>query len=275
MEFHKLHETLGAEVRGLDLLGPLSDAEVEDLRAALAEHQLLLFRVGRQMPPDRQVEVASWFGTPVGGHGQICSVLRNDNPSGAVVLKFHSDFTYTDSPLTGLCLHAIEVPRNGTTTTFLSGAHAWATLPADAQRQLASMTVRHVQDTSIMSEDLPVFFADQPVCLHHPVIKRPVLLVTEYHARQINELPAEESRDVLSRLFEHLYRPENIYVHDWRLHDLIVWDNLAIQHARPFRAAPEDGPRALQRVALGTIDYEDLVARARERARGGDGVAVQ
>ena len=31
----------------------------------------------------------------------------------------------------------------------------------------------------------------------------------------------------------HLYRGEGIYEHDWRKHDLVAWDNIAIQHARP------------------------------------------
>jgi taurine dioxygenase len=266
MELQRLHETLGAEVRGVDLLGEVSPAEIEALRAALAEHQLLLFRLDRPMAPERQVDFAGSFGPVLRGDGdRNWSVLRNDSAAGRVELKFHSDFTYTDDPIQRICLHAIELPPGGTATAFVSGVHAWGTLPADLQDLLAPMTLRHVQDGSITAADLPVFVADHPVRFDHPQVGRPVLLVTEYHARRIHELPEARSREVLDRLFAHLYRPQSIYVHHWRLHDLIIWDNLAIQHARPASAEPQDGPRALQRVALGQADYEELVARARRR----------
>jgi taurine dioxygenase len=277
MEFRRLHETLGAEVRGFDLLGPVSEREVNELRMALAEHQLLLFRPGRHMPPERHVEVASWFGRPMRGGGMLCSVLRNDDPAGAERLKFHSDFTYTDSPVRRICLQAIEVPPSGTATAFMSGVHGWATLPAELQDKLAGLTLRHVQNSSLTIGDLPVFVADHPIRYDHPDVKRPVLLVTEYHATRINELPPEESEAMIARLLAHLYRPANIYIHDWRLYDVVLWDNLAIQHSRPVRAAPEDGPRALQRVAIGEADYEELIerARTRERAEGLAGAAAQ
>ena len=49
-------------------------------------------------------------------------------------------------------------------------------------------------------------------------------------------------------LFEHLYRPENIYEHRWRMGDFVMWDNLACQHARG--EVSNVGPRTLQRVVL-------------------------
>ena len=269
MDIRNLHENFGAEVRGFDLLadtGATSRAEIDELRAALAHHQLLLVRSPKQMSPDRQVEIASWFGRPAKNDGKNqWSVLRNDEAAGSARLPFHSDFTYTDSPIKAISLHAIEVPRGGTATSFLSGVHAWATLPCDLQELLSPMTVRHVHDSSLVSGDLPVFIADQPVRFEHPRIMKPVLLVTECHSRRINELSPEMSEATLSRLFEHLYRPQNIYVHEWRLYDLLLWDNLAVQHARPVRSEPDKGGRALQRVALNEVDYPELIERARRR----------
>jgi len=269
VEIRKLHETFGAEVQGLDLLGSVTEADVEALRAALAEHHLLLFRIGAHMPPERQVEVAGWFG-PVAVNGEKpWSVLRNDSRAGSDRLPFHCDFTYTDAPIQAISLHAIELPDGGASTSFVSGAHAWATLPPDLQAELSPMTVRHVHDSSIVSSDMPVFFADQPVRFEHPRAKRPVLLVTEYHARRINELAPEASEAMLARLFAHLYRPDRIYDHRWRLHDLLVWDNLAVQHARRATADPGEGARALQRVVSSEVGYAELVERARRRQAAG------
>jgi alpha-ketoglutarate-dependent taurine dioxygenase len=39
---------------------------------------------------------------------------------------------------------------------------------------------------------------------------------------------------LLEALFEHLYAPEDkVLAHHWRTGDLVLWDNLALQHARP------------------------------------------
>jgi alpha-ketoglutarate-dependent taurine dioxygenase len=40
-----------------------------------------------------------------------------------------------------------------------------------------------------------------------------------------------------------------VYVHDWQLRDLIIWDNHALQHARAYIGTEE--PRTLRRVCVG------------------------
>jgi taurine dioxygenase len=267
MEIHRLHDTFGAEVRGLDLTGPVSQADVEALKAALAEHQLLLFRRDAPIPPERQVEVSGWFGPLAQNGEELWSVLHNDTPAGSERLPFHCDFTYTDSPIKAISLHAIDLPAGGSSTTFVSGVHAWASLPADLQDKLSPLTVHHVHRTSLSGAGLPVFAADHPLRFDHPRVGKPVLLATEYHARRINELPPDESEAMLARLFAHIYRPESIYEHRWRLYDLLIWDNLAVQHARPARTAPSEGVRALQRVALNEVGYAELIERARRQER--------
>lgn len=264
LKIRGLHQNFGAEISGIDLLGAPSQADIAAVQRALAAYQLLVFRFDQPIPPDRQVEITSWFGRPVKNNGdKAWSVLHNKDPAGAARLAFHSDFTYTDSPIKVISLQAIEVPSSGTSTSFLSGVHAWETLPAHLQALLSPMTVRHVQDSSLVSHDLPIFIADQPVRYDHPRMQKPVLLVTEYHARRINELSPEKSGEVLALLFQHLYRPENVYVHDWRLYDFLLWDNLAVQHSRTQRADPRQGARAMQRVAINEESYEALIARAR------------
>jgi hypothetical protein len=65
-----------------------------------------------------------------------------------------------------------------------------------------------------------------------------------------------------------------VYVHDWQLHDFVIWDNLAVQHARLAEAAIADGARALQRVTINEVTYPELIERAREQQRRRAGVDV-
>jgi taurine dioxygenase len=43
----------------------------------------------------------------------------------------------------------------------------------------------------------------------------------------------QESDELLGVLFDHLYDKSKEMAHHWREGDLVVWDNIALQHARP------------------------------------------
>ena len=278
MRFARLHDAMGAEVLDFDVLAPDIAGQVEDLKGALDEYQLLLFRGGQPIPPDRQVEMTSWFGPPAdnAGTGQLWSVLHNDDDAGRRKLPFHSDFTYTESPIKIISLHAIELPAGGSSTSFASGVHAWATLPPDRQQLLTGMTLRHRHIPTVgvggsrQTGDEPAhplqppkeFVAEHPVRLLHPRTGQPVLFVTEYHADRVYEVDPEESDRLLREILGHMYEPDNVYVHRWQLYDFLIWDNLALQHARQDAADIEAGPRAMQRVALNEVTYPELIARA-------------
>lgn len=262
MNVRQLRPDFGAEIIDFDIHGSSSSADIEQLRAALDQHQLLLLRSQQKIPPERQVEICSWFGPPMNNGKGSWSVLHNDEASGRIRLPFHSDFSYTEGPIKVISLHAIEVPEGGTTTSYVSGMCAWASLPDELKQQLASMTLHHRHISSI-GTDWPEFTADHPVCKSHPRTGRPILFVTEHHADRINELQLDASRATLERLFLHLYAPAHVYTHQWQLHDLIIWDNLALQHGRPDVAEPAKGIRAMQRVAINEVSVSELVARAR------------
>ncbi len=271
MEFRPLHADLGVEVTGFDLQRGGTAAEVAELRRAYDQHQMLLFRGGGRLSHERHVEIAGWFGPPGpvdnSGQGHFVSVLQNEEPAGSLQLPFHSDLTYTDCPIKAICLQAIEVPANGTSTTFVSSMAAWDRLPAELQDELADKTLRHLHISNVSAYDWPDFVAEHPVRFVHPRTGRTILLVTEHHADRILELSEAESRAVIDRLFGTIYAPEAKYEHQWQLDDVLVWDNLAVQHARTKRSDPSEGKRALQRVALAEVGLQELIERARERQK--------
>lgn len=269
MRFRPVHPEFGAEVLDFDVQRGGSPQEIEALRRAYDEHGLLLFRGGGRISPERHVEIARWFGPPApianDGKGNLVTVLQNDDSAGRLELLFHSDLTYTDTPIAAICLHAIAVPPGGTSTSFISNGAAWNRLPPRLQDELADKTLRHVYDTRMPGYDWPRFVAEHPVRLLHPRTGRPLLLVTEHHADRILELDETRSRALLRELFTYLYAPAARYQHWWQLDDLVMWDNLALQHARTEEANPSKGKRALQRVALAAVSFAELLARARER----------
>ena len=85
-----------------------------------------------------------------------------------------------------------------------------------------------------------------------------VLYVTQVMTREILELPSEESEDLLEELFAHLYAPERVYEHEWREDDLVIWDNIATQHARP-NVTLEGPARTFDKVGLPMpVDVESV-----------------
>ena len=71
-----------------------------------------------------------------------------------------------------------------------------------------------------------------------------------YYGRYIAKTVEEESRDLLRAVFDHLYRPESVYEHFWRNGDIVIWDNIALQHMRG--SLKNCGRRILQRAIVGT-----------------------
>ncbi|MCG8547767.1 MAG: TauD/TfdA family dioxygenase, partial [Alphaproteobacteria bacterium] len=73
----------------------------------------------------------------------------------------------------------------------------------------------------------------------HPVTGRKSLYLSS-HAGTIVGWPMPEARCFLRDLIEEATRPELVYTHEWRRHDLVVWDNRQTMHrARRFNDTEE------------------------------------
>jgi taurine dioxygenase len=73
------------------------------------------------------------------------------------------------------------------------------------------------------------------------------------------------AREVLDSLFQYLYDPSNIYEHRWEVGDLVVWDNIAVQHSRG--PIPAGCRRRFRRVAIGTSTPQFVSAMRAVRDR--------
>ena len=227
----------------------------------------MLFR-GQQLSGERQVEVLSWFGPvlaeKMGAYGYVSNVIE-----GAVVpeggLSFHSDFAFTPDPLEGISLHAIAVPASGAPTRFADAVRVVDRLSADLRARLERARILNVFDFGAPA-DGRMRVADlapgSPSCVHdaigrHRITGEPVVLAGEMHTDCVLGMGPDESEALLDELFAHLYAPDNVYEHEWAVGDLVIWDNLALQHGRP--AFPDDEERTLQRVVLGTKGAAEIV----------------
>jgi taurine dioxygenase len=84
-----------------------------------------------------------------------------------------------------------------------------------------------------------------------------LLSVNEMQTDRIIGLDPSESEETLEALWALLYAPENTYSHHWRVGDLVLWDNIAVQHGRP--APPRHAARTMRRVTMAERSVFDLV----------------
>ncbi len=247
----------GAEVRGLDLREAQPVETQAILRAALTEHALLFLR-DQDLARDDLFRFATMFGNisdqgeAAGGYNYVSNVnAPGINAAGEVTLttgngelEFHLDHCFQESPLKAIVLHAIEVPNEGGDTLFTDMRAITRRLPPALVAQLKGRTIRHRSPTRTGNPE-----ATHPVMLEHPVSGVPLLFFSKMHAMEIHGLSKEASDALIKELPTYIGRPETTLRHTWRPNDLVIWDNLVLQHARTNFDPAER--RHLQRVQIG------------------------
>ncbi len=266
-EIVDLPAPLGAEVRGLDLHRPLTGDEVDRLLEAFDRRHLLLFRA-QDLSGDEQVRLCRHFGpiSPEGrdGYGYVSNV----HPDGILqegAIRFHSDLAFTHDPVHALSLHAQEVPSDGAPTLFADATGVLERMQPSLRVRLEQHSIVNVYDFTLPTDRR---MRERDLAPGSPVVERamvaphsrtgvPVVNANALQTDRIVGLAEDESEALLAELFEALYAPDNVLVLDWNVGDLVIWDNLAIQHERPDFPVLE--PRTMQRVCIHDKSLLDLV----------------
>jgi taurine dioxygenase len=253
---------LGVQVSGVDLSASLSTDVAAELRRLFAAHSLLLFR-DQTLSPDDQHRLVSSLGEvsiallppPRSDGDEVGFFLSSEYADGRGELEPHSDHCFLDRPLWGISLYALAAPQTGGETIFTSATGACRDIAPDVERSVAGRTAVHtyrarkrlgdeIRDASFPDE----LSAEHPVIWQHPVTGTPVLYVNPSMTDHIVGIDPEESRRLLARLLDHLADLSINYRHRWRPGDFIVWDNIALMHARTAYDPAE--PRLLYRLQL-------------------------
>jgi len=94
-----------------------------------------------------------------------------------------------------------------------------------------------------------------PVVRTHPVTDRKCIYVCEGYTTRILDVSDRESQELLNLLFAQVTKPQYVYRHKWRVGDLLMWDNCAVQHLASFDYALPLR-RLMERVTVeGSVPY--------------------
>ena len=265
METRRLCGALGAEVSGVDLSKPLSNAAARSIIDAFHEHLVLVFR-GQSLDATAQVAFTRLFGEPqehplrtrasVDGFPEVLIIETRPGRIGARNNYWHSDISHSERPPSASILHALAVPDGLGDTMFCNMYRALDTLSPGMQRLLEGMEAMHSAEVTLRrarekgTDARPIDSVPppraHPVLRTHPGTGRRALFVNPHFTVSFAGMTEEESAPMLDYLAEHATRHENIYRHRWAVGDVLIWDNRCTMH-------------------YAVRDYDDTVTRKHHR----------
>ena len=249
---------LGADIEAVDLAGPLSPETMEAIKQAWGDQLVLRFR-GQSLSDDDLMRFSRQFGeldwAPVAATNDapegreyimvVSNVVENGQAIGqlgAYEALWHTDMSYVAAPPMASALYSLEAPASGGDTGFCNMYLALETLPADLRRQIDGKCCRHDASRNSAGElrrgyvDAPdashTVGADHPIVRTHPATGRKALFLGRRRNAYIPGLPLAESEALLDALWAHATQDQFTWYQQWRVGDLILWDNRSVMHRR-------------------------------------------
>src|SRR5882757_339525 len=248
LEIRPLSGTVGAEIGEVDLSAPLSDGTVAGIRDVLAEYGVVVFR-DQTLKPEQHIATARRFGevninrffAHADQFPEIALVSKEPDQTANIGGGWHTDHSYDERPALGSMLYALEVPSSGGDTMFASMYAAYDALSDGLKETLSRLRAvhssRHVfgverpaMQGRIGNPELATQDAIHPVVITHPESKKRALYVNPGFTLRFDGWTAEESRPLLSYLYQHASRPEFTCRLRWRNGSLAFWDNRSTWH---------------------------------------------
>jgi taurine dioxygenase len=254
LQIRPASEHVGAEITDVNLAASLSNGAFEKIENAYNRYSLLIFR-DQELSPEQQIAFARRFGEleisprtqfALPGYPEILvlsNIIENGKPIGNADAgrTWHTDMSYTKTPPRGSLLYAREIPTENSRalgdTVFASTAAAFESRPKHEQASLLGLRAIHRGSAkkyapgsklADMVKDIPD--VEHPVIRTHPATGRKAIYVCEGECVGIRGMADQESLPLIKMLADLVTRPEFCYRHQWRVGDLLMWDNAATQH---------------------------------------------
>lgn len=270
-----LTSLFGAEVTGVDIARPLDDGAFGEIRAAFDEYSVLVFP-DQPLDDAQQIAFSERFGHLEGtralnpGSGTPFARQSNlDIETGETIppddrrmfyqkanMLWHADSTFKAVPSLCSILSARVIPPVGGATEFASTRAAYEALSAADKSDFEALEIEHdfVYSRGIVGFTMSREEAEKFPPARHRLVRRnagngrPSLMIGA-HAKSVVGWPEDKGRKLLDDLLARATAPEKIYRHEWREHDVVVWDNQAVLHrATPYDA--EKHRRFMQRTTI-------------------------
>ena len=283
VSFEQLHPTFAAETAGVDLSVPPDAALRDEFVAAMDCYAVCILRnssavndadhlaFGRAFGPlmrqkmqqtvsGRGIRLSTDELVDVGNLDENGCIHGADDPRRAFHkgnLLWHSDVTFDPVRATYSILAAHQVPPDRADTEFADMRAAYDALDEGTKHRIEGLSAEHsiwysriLGGMEEVSDDVK---ATRPPAQHALVqvnlrTGRKSLCLAS-HASHIVGWPVDEGRALLDELTAHATQPEFVFRHQWRLGDIVMWDNQQTMH-RGTRFDDTRYPRDMRRVTV-------------------------
>ena len=254
-----LSKSIGADIVGVDLSKPLSDADFRAIHAAWMDHMVLRFR-GQDLTKDQLLEFSGRFGeldrAPINMKGEpwiagypnlavMSNIIEKGQPLGSLgygEAVWHTDMSYNEVTPTAALLYGLEVTKQGGETGFLSMYHAYDTMPVDLKAAVEGRQIKHDASRNSagqlrkgypeVTDPREAPGALHPIVIRHPETGRKALYLGRRPLSYIVGLELAESEALLDRVWAHATQESHAWFQKWSVGDLLMWDNRCVMHKR-------------------------------------------
>ncbi len=262
MQIQPLHPLFVGEVSGIDLSKPISPEQARQIEAGMDQYGVLVFH-DQQITDEQQMDFSRNFGElEVSSQGEMSKpgelrlavqmadvsnldehnqVRARDDAKRLSSLGnrlWHSDASFRAIPARYSLLSARVVPGAGGNTEFADMRAAHDALDAKTKAEIEDLITEHSIAFSRAELGFDAFPAEHQAKLRpvrhrlvttHPGSGRKVLYLSS-HIGTIVGWPVPEARAYLRDLIEHATQRRFVHAHQWRVNDLVMWDNRATLH---------------------------------------------
>jgi len=263
-----LHPVFAGEVSGVDCTKPLAPDDIAAIEAGMDKYAVLVFRE-QALSDEQQLAFTKQFGPleAYGSPGHIRKEVEQRTPKGVADFSnldkdgnilaadtrvwffklgdrlWHSDSSFRPVPAKYSLLSGRVIPSWGGNTEFADMRAAYDALSQRQKDEIEPLVCLHsliysraaIGFTELTDEERAAFRpVRQRLVRTHPVTGRKSLFLAA-HAGAIEGWPIPEAQMFLRDLTEHATQREFVYSHQWRVGDLVIWDNRQTMHrARRF-----------------------------------------
>ena len=253
LHIRPLKAGFGAEILDLDLAAG-DDATLDHVVGAFNLHGALLLRDQRMAPSDL-VRFIGRFNEPEGhtlqqytlpGYPKIY-ILSNKIVDGKPIgahndgVGWHTDYSYKKVPVMATLLYGVEVPPVGSDTLLADLCAAYEALPETRRRELDHLVVHHSYQYFMatrqhgrleLSEQLKAENPDvfHPLIRVHPANGRRALWASTGTVTGIVGMERDAALRLIDELVAFITQDRFVYRHQWKVGDLLVWDNRCTLH---------------------------------------------
>jgi taurine dioxygenase len=264
----------GALIRGVDLSRPNSPAEIDAIRKAWLQYQVVGICGQSLEIPDMERFAAALgpdgddpFIASIPGHPRVVEVRREANETTLVFAEaWHSDWSFLESSPAGTLLYGKVIPPVGGDTLFANQYAAYDALSSAMKSRIANLQGVHSARRSYspggvygerdQGRSMAIRYSERamatqrhPLVRRHPETGRAALFVNLGYTIGIDGMREAEAAALLTELFTHQTKPEFVYRHRWSPGLLTLWDNRCLLHTAT--GGYQGHQRLLWRITIG------------------------